>query len=65
MHLYVSIIVPTLNEQGQLHTTLAHVLLAAGDELIVVDGGVLTAQWRWRGSLPPVCFLPPQVGRAR
>jgi rSAM/selenodomain-associated transferase 2 len=35
----ISIIVPTLNEQGQLPTTLAHVPLAAGDELIVVDGG--------------------------
>lgn len=35
----ISVIVPTLNEQGQLHTTLSHVELADNDELIVVDGG--------------------------
>jgi rSAM/selenodomain-associated transferase 2 len=37
--LCISIIVPTLNEQEQLPATLARVSLAAGDELIVVDGG--------------------------
>lgn len=35
----VSVIVPALNEEAQLPHTLAHVRLAAGDELIVVDGG--------------------------
>lgn len=37
--LRVSVIVPTLNEAAHLPTTLAHVHLMAGDELIVVDGG--------------------------
>ncbi len=35
----VSVIVPVINEQEQLATTLSHVQLAPGDELIVVDGG--------------------------
>lgn len=35
----VSVIVPVINEQKQLATTLSHVPLAPGDELIVVDGG--------------------------
>ncbi len=35
----VSVIVPVINEQKQLATTLSHVHLAAGDQLIVVDGG--------------------------
>lgn len=37
--LRVSVIVPTLNEAAHLPTTLAHIRLMAGDELIVVDGG--------------------------
>lgn len=35
----ISVIVPVINEQEQLATTLSHVQLAPGDELIVVDGG--------------------------
>jgi rSAM/selenodomain-associated transferase 2 len=35
----ISVIVPVLNEQEHLATTLAHVTLSPGDELIVVDGG--------------------------
>lgn len=35
----ISIIVPVINEQEQLAITLSHILLAPGDELIVVDGG--------------------------
>jgi uncharacterized protein len=35
----ISVIVPTLNEEAQLPATLAHISLAPGDELLVVDGG--------------------------
>lgn len=35
----ISVIVPTLNEQEYLPATLSHIVLAPGDELIVVDGG--------------------------
>ncbi len=35
----ISVIVPVINEQKQLATTLSHVHLTLGDELIVVDGG--------------------------
>jgi rSAM/selenodomain-associated transferase 2 len=35
----ISVIVPTLNEQDHLPATLRGVILAPGDELIVVDGG--------------------------
>jgi rSAM/selenodomain-associated transferase 2 len=35
----ISVIVPTLNEQDHLSATLRAVILAPGDELIVVDGG--------------------------
>jgi hypothetical protein len=35
----ISVIVPALNEAAQLPTTLFHIFLAPGDELIVVDGG--------------------------
>ena len=37
--LRISVIVPVLNEQAHLHTTLAHIDLAPADELIVADGG--------------------------
>jgi len=37
--LRISVIVPTLNEQEHLAATLGSVVLAPGDELIVVDGG--------------------------
>jgi rSAM/selenodomain-associated transferase 2 len=58
------VIVPTLNEQEHLAATLAHVALAPGDELIVVDGGstdrtVAIAQQ----CTPYVLYSPP--GRAR
>ena len=35
----ISVIVPVLNEEKHLATTLSHVVLSPGDELIVVDGG--------------------------
>jgi rSAM/selenodomain-associated transferase 2 len=35
----ISVIVPVLNEAEHLATTLSHVTLSPGDELIVVDGG--------------------------
>ena len=35
----ISVIVPALNEEQGLGETLAHIALAPGDEVIVVDGG--------------------------
>ena len=35
----ISVIVPVLNEAEHLASTLSHVILSSGDELIVVDGG--------------------------
>lgn len=35
----ISVIVPTLNEEQHIGATLAHLRLAPGDEILVVDGG--------------------------
>jgi rSAM/selenodomain-associated transferase 2 len=60
----VSVIVPVINEQEQLATTLSHVPLAPGDELIVVDGGSTDQTLDIaRQFTPHVLNSPP--GRAR
>lgn len=60
----VSVIVPVINEQEQLATTLSHVPLAPGDELIVVDGGSTDQSLDIaRQFTPHVLNSPP--GRAR
>jgi rSAM/selenodomain-associated transferase 2 len=60
----LSIIVPTLNEQEQLHATLARVLLAPGDELIVVDGGSTDGTVAIAQQFTPAVLSAP-TGRAR
>ena len=60
----ISVIVPVINEQEQLATTLARVPLAPGDELIVVDGGSTDETLDIaRKFTPNVLSSPP--GRAR
>jgi uncharacterized protein len=60
----ISVIVPTLNEQEHLPATLARVALAAGDELIVVDGGSLDNTVAIARQFTP-CVLLSSPGRAR
>jgi rSAM/selenodomain-associated transferase 2 len=62
--LCISIIVPTLNEQEQLPATLARVSLAAGDELIVVDGGSTDSTVAVAQQYTS-CVLSSPPGRAR
>ena len=60
----ISVIVPVINERAQLAATLAHVPLAPGDELIVVDGGSTDGTLDIaREFTPNVLSSPP--GRAR
>jgi rSAM/selenodomain-associated transferase 2 len=60
----IAVIVPVINEQEQLATTLSHVPLAPGDELIVVDGGSTDETLNIaRKFTPTVLSSPP--GRAR
>jgi rSAM/selenodomain-associated transferase 2 len=58
------VVVPTLNEQEHLPATLARVALAAGDELIVVDGGSLDNTVAIAQQFTPCVLLSPP-GRAR
>ncbi len=61
---HISVIIPVINEQEQLATTLSHVRLAPGDELIVVDGGSTDPTPDIaRQFTPHVLSSPP--GRAR
>ncbi|HEY7495992.1 MAG TPA: TIGR04283 family arsenosugar biosynthesis glycosyltransferase [Candidatus Tectomicrobia bacterium] len=60
----ISVVVPTLNEQEHLPATLARVALAAGDELIVVDGGSLDNTVAIAQQFTPCVLLSPP-GRAR
>jgi rSAM/selenodomain-associated transferase 2 len=64
LSLRLSIIVPTLNEQEQLHATLARILLAPGDELIVVDGGSTDGTVAVAQQFTP-CVLSAPASRAR
>jgi rSAM/selenodomain-associated transferase 2 len=60
----ISIIVPTLNEQQQLATTLRRIGLASGDELIVVDGGSADETVAIARQFT-TCVLASPPGRAR
>jgi uncharacterized protein len=60
----ISIIVPTLNEQAQLPTTLARIMLVSGDELIVVDGGSVDKSVAIAQQYT-ACVLSSPPGRAR
>lgn len=60
----ISVIVPTLNEQEHICTTLSHVHLAAGDELIVVDGGSTDATVALARQFTSLVLCGP-AGRAR
>ena len=62
--LRVSIIVPTLNEQEHLPATLTRVVLAPGDELIVVDGGSTDDTVAIARRFTPHVFVRPP-GRAQ
>jgi uncharacterized protein len=60
----ISVIVPTLNEQEHICATLSHVHLAAGDELIVVDGGSTDATVALARQFTSLVLCSP-AGRAR
>ena len=70
----ISVIIPTLNEERTIMTTLAHTAALGFDELIVVDGGsldqtpVLVESYRRRTQSPaqsPVRLVTAPGGRAR
>jgi rSAM/selenodomain-associated transferase 2 len=74
MAMPISIIIPTLNEERTIMTTLAHTAALGFDELIVVDGGsldqtsVLVESYRRRTQSPaqsPVRLVTVPGGRAR
>jgi rSAM/selenodomain-associated transferase 2 len=74
MAMPISIIIPTLNEERTIMTTLAHTAALGFDELIVVDGGsldqtpVLVESYRRRTQSPaqsPVRLVTAPGGRAR
>jgi rSAM/selenodomain-associated transferase 2 len=52
----ISVLVPTLNEQEHLPTTLARVELRPGDELIVIDGGSTDATMAIARQFTPAVF---------
>ena len=74
MAMPISVIIPTLNEEQTITTTLAHTAALGFDELIVVDGGSidttsahlesyrLSAQ---SSALSPVYWVTAPPGRAR
>jgi rSAM/selenodomain-associated transferase 2 len=59
----ISIIIPTLNEAGQLTSTLAALPLAPGLEIIVVDGGSADATREAAAMHPGVQVLISPRGR--
>ena len=74
MAMPISVIIPTLNEERTIMTTLAHTAALGFDELIVVDGGsldqtpVLVESYRRRTQSPalsPVRLVTAPGGRAR
>ena len=74
MSMPISVIIPTLNEERTIMTTLAHTAALGFDELIVVDGGsldqtpVLVESYRRRTQSPaqsPVRLVTAPGGRAR
>jgi len=74
MAMPISVIIPTLNEERAIMTTLAHTAALGFDELIVVDGGsldqtpVLVESYRRRTQSPaqsPVRLVTAPGGRAR
>jgi rSAM/selenodomain-associated transferase 2 len=74
MAMPISVIIPTLNEERTIMTTLAHTAALGFDELIVVDGGsldqtpVLVESYRRRAQSPaqsPVRLVTAPGGRAR
>jgi rSAM/selenodomain-associated transferase 2 len=74
MAMPISVIIPTLNEERTIMTTLAHTVALGFDELIVVDGGsldqtpVLVESYRRRTQSPaqsPVRLVTAPGGRAR
>ena len=74
MAMPISVIIPTLNEERTIMTTLAHTAALGFDELIVVDGGsldqtpVLVESYRRRTQSPaqsPVRLVTAPRGRAR
>jgi len=74
MAMPISVIIPTLNEDRTIMTTLVHTAALGFDELIVVDGGsldqtpVLVESYRQRTQSPaqsPVRLVTAPGGRAR
>jgi len=74
MAMPISVIIPTLNEDRTIMTTLVHTAALGFDELIVVDGGsldqtpVLVESYRRRTQSPaqsPVRLVTAPGGRAR
>ena len=73
MAMTISVIIPTLNEERTIMSTLAHTAALGFDELIVVDGGsldqtpVLVESYRRRTQSPvqsPIRLVTAPSGRA-
>ena len=74
MAMSISVIIPTLNEERTIMTTLTHTAALGFDELIVVDGGsadktpTLVESYRLRtqsSALSPVQWVTAPPGRGR